>query len=350
MNIRHSIRHLRVNHTAIVSGIAAAIFGLGGCDTYEPETVDTAEPNDGLAEVDSQAAFERGWTVRAPVGIDRSVAEQMGIYRVVTDEPVLSMTAVQGAFGVEGLAEEPPEAPGVAHIEDDGVHVFFFPDGSAMFHDVERSTGEDPMIPLSEDEIWAASGSLLSELGLTELGPVALEEDVIGTHRIQEYDEDAVLQGEWIAHQSASYRQVIDGRAAFGPGAQVEMILDDGGDVVSFSHAVRRLELEQQVTVDTPDVALHRYVDRAAATGRWGLHRAAIAGVHQLDITGVSLGYYLPAPGASVTVVEPVYVFEGKIYGDGEFETPTSTDLLWIEPAVEGRGLPTLDIPARTSI
>ena len=46
MNIRHSIRHLRVNHTAIVSGIAAAIFGLGGCDTYEPETVDTAEPND----------------------------------------------------------------------------------------------------------------------------------------------------------------------------------------------------------------------------------------------------------------------------------------------------------------
>lgn len=333
-----------------LTGIAVAGLGLGGCDTDEPLPVDTPEPTDDLVEVESTSALDRGWTVRVPAKIDRTVREQMSIYRVATTEPALSMAAVQDAFGVDGPTDEPPMAPGVKHIDDDGVQVFYFPDGAAMVHDIERATSEAPMTLLPEDEIWATSEVLLSRLGLDDLDTVSLQRDGIGTHRIQEYNAAAELQDEWIAHQAASFRQVIDGKPTVGPGSQVQMILADGGEVVSFSHAVRRLELDQHVVVDSPDIALHRFVDRAAATSRWGLHRAAIRGVYQLDVTEISLGYYLPAPGAEVDTVEPVYVLKGKIYGDGEFETPTSTDLMWIEPAVEGRELRSLDVRPLASI
>ena len=66
MSIRHSIRHSRVHHTAIVGGIAAAIFGLGGCDTSEPEPVDPPAPSSGLVQRAPEAALHRGWPVRAP--------------------------------------------------------------------------------------------------------------------------------------------------------------------------------------------------------------------------------------------------------------------------------------------
>lgn len=329
---------------ALLVGIASATFGLGGCDSGEPQPVDTPEQTDTLVEVESPAARDRGWTVRAPARLDRTVPESMSIYRVSAEEPVLSLADVKGTFGVVGPAAEPSLAPGVKHVQDDGVHVFYYPDGAATVHDVERATSEDRMVPLSEDELWASGEELLAQLGLDELGPIAIERDRIGTHRIQEFDSEARLQDEWIAHQSANFHQVIDGKPAFGPGSQVQMILADGGDVVGFSHAVRRLEQHQRVVVDAPEVAVRRFVDRAATTHRLGLNRAAIRGVYQLDVTDVSLGYFLPAPGAEVDTVEPVYVLKGKIYGDGEFETPYSTDLTWFEPAVEGRELPTLDV------
>lgn len=273
-----------------------------------------------------------------------AVPPRLAVY-AVDDATFVPFDTLTSVLGVEGEPETVPLAPGALHVSDDSVHLFYYPDGSAVFNDTLRDSTEEPMQPLAKDWLFEDADSLLAQLGFTDTGPVTIRADRIGHHDIEIFGANNERLGGWIAHQAAIFGQDIDGLPGFGPGAEVEVVYAEGGDIVAFSHAIRSLDISAWLPSVSPHSALQTFTARVNHGERWNLLRLRSGRVDNVTVSGIQLGYFLPGVGVDTEFVVPVYEIHGNSHGvtvDGEELT---SEFVWYEPAVAGYGVPQLKLP-----
>lgn len=338
---------------AAAVGIAAGLMGLclSACDGTPAEpALDTAQ--DELVVVESDAALSMGWTLRMPMSLRDarpSLAPTAVVYRVHPEGGVTGLDDIGAVFGVTGDPDEVEQRPGQKHAQEGDRHVYAHADGTFVFHEAERVASEDPMTPLPVDELYAIGQELIGRFGLDEVPRVSLHQGRTGEHTMELYGPDGSLEDAWIAHQAVHFEQRIDGAATFGPGAEVEIVVADAGEVVAFSHAIRALEPIDAQTALGPGEAIVRFMDRAVKTHRWNLYRVFVGSPHQLDVTDVTLGYYIPEAGHETDTIEPVYRITARMYGIDTDGTALDGEVLWYEPAIAGRSLTALAIEPITN-
>lgn len=282
------------------------------------------------------------WPVRVSAAMPQ-VPTTMVAWTTEADEPVTSLDDLSDALGLVGVPQDEDALGGFQHLVDDDTHAYVYTWGGAAVHDLVYGGTEDEIEPMSADDLWATSDALLDELGLFDVPGVDIEADRLGEHRIQAFDGQNHLLGSWIAHQVVTYTQQVDGYPTMGPGSEIRFVYGEDGLLTAFSHAVRELHEGPTLRIDSPEVAVKRYLDRAGATNRWNLYKLATPGLTRVDLTSVELGYYSPSTLETDPVLEPVYEIKGTIYGA---RGPIG-ELLWYEPAGRGRSIPELDVSTR---
>ncbi|WP_437680765.1 hypothetical protein [Sorangium sp. So ce131] len=291
---------------------------------------------------ENQLSFDVELPARMP-----DVPEQVTLYKVKKGAPVVDLRALEDAFDVRGAAETTADFGGVTHVRAGARHLYVYDGGGAAYHDVDRIGSEAPITPLSERHLWKDAHRRLGALGLLAAGPVSLVPGRAGVSEAGTMDPSGNTQKRWVTAQSVSFVQRIDGMPTFGGGNDVQIVYAGGGAIASLTSNVRPLEAIESLTIDRPEKAVGRYLDRAERTGRWNLIKAHIERVDRLEITDVRLGYYLPDASVPAKTAEPVYAVHGAAHGVDQSGAQTAIDVLWIEPAAPGRDIPSLQISAR---
>ena len=295
-----------------------------------------------FASVSMSAQAAAPWPVKVTADMPDAPAT-MTAWITPADAPVTSMEALQDTFGLMGIAAEEDAFGGLTHLVDGEIHAYVPTWGGAALHDIVYGGTESPIDPMSEGELWMTSDALLDDLGLFDVDGVEIVPAALGEHRVEVFDAQHRSQGAWTAHQVVSYEQLVDGYPAMGPGAEVRLVYGEDGLVTAMSHAVRELGEGVELTLDAPEVAVKRFLDRAGATGRWSLNKLATPGLTRVELTDVTLGYYAPSTMLANPVLEPVYEIRGTIYG----AKGALGELLWYEPAATGRRIPELRVNTR---
>ena len=158
-------------------------------------------------------------------------------------------------------------------------------------------------------------------------------------------DAEGVRGVSHTTHQAAAFQQYIDGLPGFGGGAHVDVVYGRDGQLALFSHAVRSLDDGPELPVVSPEAAVDRFTDRVEE-GRYTLIKTSPADTGSISVTGITLGYFVPDTAMAVTALVPVYRIEGVLHGAGPDGAPVALPMAWLEPAVDGYGLPELNITA----
>jgi len=264
-------------------------------------------------------------------------------YGVDTSSSVLvGMDALQDTFGVTALPLEEELFGGMEHAAEDDLHCYAYAHGGADFHDAALLGSEEAIDTRSDAAVLAEAEELFEALGLAPSGTVELVAVGVGAHTVSMVDNDGSDLGSWVAHQVAVFTQEIDGLPTFGPGAEASVVTQGEGVFASFSHAVRNLEdLGAADLLDASD-AVSNYTDRVGE-GRYSLLKLAIDGPESVEITDVSLGYYVPGNDGAVSELVPVWRLAGTVTA----EDGTTGDVLWLEPALADTDIPQHAITAR---
>lgn len=260
------------------------------------------------------------------------------VFVAVVDDPLVGLDALQGHFGVTGEPGLEEDFGGVWTVVDGNTHLYGFRDGAADLHALDVLDSLAPMTPMDDEELWRRSERLLSDLGLLEWGPVAMVPVRTGGQQIGEVAEDGGMTSVWTTHRSAYWGQRVEGLPTFGDGAETEIEFGRNAELASFSHCLRRLEELGRVAPDPASVAVERFLSRAAREGVWSVYTATMPPVESLEVTEVTLGYYVPAPDDEPVVMGPMYEIRGTFTGRAADGSQVLTDLLWYEPAIAGIG------------
>jgi len=262
------------------------------------------------------------------------VPHEMPVFAVVLDQPLVDLEGLKSAFGVDGVPFPEEEFGGVWHLVDADKHLYLFRDGAADLHVLEVLETIDPMTPMEDEELWDRSQGTLSDLGLLEWGPVEVSPVRTGDLRMEITDGPGAGGAPWTTLRSAFWAQRIDGWPAFGPCSEIEVGYGRDRELAIFSHCMRRLEDVGRFVPDAPEVALERYLERARLEGYWTAYLTHLHSVESLEITAVTLGYWLPESGDAFNAAAPFYEIQGVFSGLDEDGSPVLTDMLWYEPAL----------------
>lgn len=230
------------------------------------------------------------------------------------------------------------------HARDGARFLWSYPDGGIQYDDTGHLSSERPIRPRSTTELWTKADRILDDLGLFDASVITLDRGRVGASVAEAFDAQGNSLGRQLTGQSVSYRYLLDGWTVFGPGGETTVEFDDVG-LVSLSDAQRTLAPVDTVTPDAPEVAIARWLDRAEQEDRWTEYLSWVPAIEAVRLTSVRLGYFAPPTGAQCDVLEPVYEFRGVVLGHDARGKAVSVDFLWWEPAVDGRGIPSLNLP-----
>jgi hypothetical protein len=275
------------------------------------------------------------------VSVTALTPEFVRAYRVVPSCAPASLTELSSYFNAYGPVDELAYPPGVLHLADGDQHLFYYPDGAAEYYDTSHLADDAPFVQAVPAELlYQATEELLDDLMLAETGPMTLRRKGI-EFRFTNGDpagEDHSL----MTHQTVVMAQRIDKLPAFGPGAQVRVVFPGDLYPVAFFHAIRCLATDEIGRPLYSIEAIKSLYERIDHGGAWNLLETRIVKVDKLHVKSVKLGYHVPAIGDRALVVDPVWAIGGQASGWDEHGEPTSSQLLWYEPALAHRPLPTV--------
>lgn len=272
--------------------------------------------------------------------------QALTVFAVDPDEAVTDLGTLHRALVLDPDARTVVGPGGVEHlVSSDGIeHAFVFAGGGVAYDRLDLLDSLERFGPVSVRDFWAEAGAVLADVGLEGVDWTELKPGVAGKRIVGRGDRNGTVGAPWITHRSAAYDVEIDGMLAFGPGAEVTAVFAPGMELARFSHALRRLEPSHDAPILPPSEVVEQFSRRASETGRYNLVLASIYDIEEVEITDLRVGYYLPDSGTVVGLVEPVWELTGEIRGHDADGNPTSVDLLWYEPAIDGSGISELKV------
>lgn len=266
------------------------------------------------------------------------------VYAPSTDGSVTPIEQLQDVFGLSGLVRMDDDMGGVARLRDGALTAFAWDQGGALFSDLSVMKSQAAIQPRAEVELFSAAGAIVDELGLNAVQGVELLEGGAGKATMTVKDGQGRVRSTRITHEKASFVQVIDGLPGFGGGAWVDVIFAQGGAVAAISHTVRELEQVGELPVIPAQEALRTWERRMDETGRWDLHRSMFDEIDRVEVSQVTLGYYVPAVDELTVSYEPVWQILGTVTGEDGLGKPAVKEMIWYEPASPGRELYGIDV------
>lgn len=274
-----------------------------------------------------------------------SVPASMPTYDIVAT-PRIPMETLEDVFGVSGIEAFDELGGGVAHVAEGNLHLYAYDFGGAAFHDLDNGFREEAIQPVSDDELWSVSEAVLADLGLFDDPIVTLEPGRTGRLLTEVHEGGGPVTASWTSMQSANWGVRVDGWETFGGGSEVTVYVGDEGLPVGLTSAVRTLDPTGDVTIDSPERALNRFLSTAAHTGRFSVLKTWTGGLTSVDFDRVTLGYWTSDLSSPSAVVVPTYEIHGIVtYAPAPGQTAT-TELIWYQPAAMGLSIPDLKVTA----
>jgi len=316
----------------VVLVVAVLLLGfLGGCG-----------PPGELARGDDAQTVDPQ-PIPDPGDIAPLTPEFVTAYRVTPSCAPASLTELSDYFSIYGPVEELAFPPGVLHLAGGDEHLFYYPDGAAEYFDTSHLAFDAPYVQAVPGELlYQATEELLDDLGLAEVGPMTLRRQGI-EFRFTHGDEPGTNHA-LLTHQTVVMAQRIDKLPAFGAGSHVRAVFPGDVQPAGFFHAIRCLapdEVGRPLHSIEAIKALYERVDHGAD---WNLLETRIVEVDRLHVKSLRLGYHVPAIGDRALFVDPVWAIGGQASGWDAFGEPTSSELLWYEPALSHRPLPDITV------
>jgi len=276
------------------------------------------------------------------------VPAQVSLFAPVPGAQATTMADLQDAFGLTGIPAEVDTQDlhgGLEHLETDGFHLWSFADGSGEMHDLVGLKTEAIVEPLPPGAVLTAADELLGDLGLFDVPGVDLQPARVGAHTLTRRGPNGELIEQGVVLQTAHYQQSFEGLPGVGGGAVVDLIVaPQDHAVVALNHAVRPVQAVGVVDVMPLEQAVEMLGERARFEGRFNLVKAGVAQPERAIIESAELAVFVPDASQGAETYEPVWVLSGVVEGTDAEGVPASVDLLWMEPAGQGRDLPALEV------
>lgn len=291
----------------------------------------------------SSSASAAPWPINVQVPLPNAPA-QVTRY-IVQNEPVLTVQELAPVFALAGSSEfVTDDADPYEHHADGPDHAYVYVQGGAVFHATQVLGSETPITKRSNSQVFSSASSLLTSLGINGYGPFTLVQGNVGRAEVTIHKADGTTVGPSVTHQQASYLVKLNGQTTFGGGSEISVMFGQNAKVAAFSHALRNLQNGGLHACKPASEALDDFSERADLFNRFTVLRTGLSSVNHVDITGITLGYYMPDLATLADTIEPVYEIKGVMVGQDPAGNAATAELLWYEPALRDAALPDLGI------
>ncbi|MFA5268878.1 MAG: hypothetical protein WC379_12980 [Methanoregula sp.] len=179
----------------------------------------------------------------------------------------------------------------------------------SVFEGSERLFAVKSDLP-SESEAPAMAAKILEKYGGLPKDAVIKH---VGTVSMQKYNtETEITEEQYPQFTQVIYSQQINGSPVIGPGAEINICLGPGGEMLQIEKAWRHLEFSREVPVISSGEAFVKLKKHDLLV----IPQSSLAGI---TIGDVRLGYYAEDRQRDQTVYSPVWIFYGTKTGGEPF-------------------------------
>lgn len=263
----------------------------------------------------------------------------------VSPDPVVTLGELAPVFQLNGQVQNSDDVGDVyAHLADGPDHAYVYQNGGAAVHATAILDQEAPIQVRSMSQVFGSANSLLSALGIGAFGPFTLHQGSLGKAQITIVKADGTIVGPNTTHQLASYSVKVNGIPTFGGGSDVQVVFGANAKVGAFTHALRNVEGGIVGPCKSASQALDDFGERAELHNRFSVLKTGLAQISRVDVSSITLGYYMPDLATAASTLEPVWELKGALVGYDEQGKAASADFSWYEPALSDAELPDLGV------